>query len=114
MPTGRPGDNDARAVPGPPVAAQLPSRRPCILDRVCREVNRASHGIAANVRGTMQRETFLLPWLPGSEPEGDPRGARPRCLGRLRRWPGDEVPAEVEEDVILSRLLALNGERSHL
>jgi hypothetical protein len=27
-------------------------------------------------------------------------------------WPADEVPAEVEEDVILSRLLALNGVRA--
>jgi type II restriction/modification system DNA methylase subunit YeeA len=27
-------------------------------------------------------------------------------------WPADEVPANVEEDVILSRLLALNGERA--
>ena len=27
-------------------------------------------------------------------------------------WPAVEVPAEVEEDVILSRLLALNGERA--
>jgi hypothetical protein len=27
-------------------------------------------------------------------------------------WPEDEVPGEVEEDVILSRLLALNGERA--
>ncbi|MCO5227332.1 MAG: hypothetical protein M9934_03460 [Thermomicrobiales bacterium] len=27
-------------------------------------------------------------------------------------WPSDEVPAEVEEDVILSRLLALNLERA--
>jgi hypothetical protein len=27
-------------------------------------------------------------------------------------WPEDEVPADVEEDVILSRLLALNGERA--
>lgn len=27
-------------------------------------------------------------------------------------WPEDEIPAEVEEDVILSRLLALNGERA--
>ncbi len=27
-------------------------------------------------------------------------------------WPADEVPADVEEDVILSRLLALNGERA--
>jgi hypothetical protein len=27
-------------------------------------------------------------------------------------WPEDEVPAEVEEDVILSRLLAVNGERA--
>ena len=27
-------------------------------------------------------------------------------------WPDDEVPADVEEDVILGRLLALNGERA--
>lgn len=27
-------------------------------------------------------------------------------------WPADEVPGEVEEDVILSRLLALNGDRA--
>ena len=27
-------------------------------------------------------------------------------------WPADEIPAEVEEDVILGRLLALNLERS--
>ncbi len=27
-------------------------------------------------------------------------------------WPEDEVPGEVAEDVILSRLLALNGERA--
>ena len=27
-------------------------------------------------------------------------------------WPADEVPADVEEDVILSRLLALNTQRS--
>jgi hypothetical protein len=27
-------------------------------------------------------------------------------------WPEDEVPADLEEDVILSRLLALNGERA--
>jgi hypothetical protein len=27
-------------------------------------------------------------------------------------WPEDEVPADVEEDAILSRLLALNGERA--
>jgi type II restriction/modification system DNA methylase subunit YeeA len=27
-------------------------------------------------------------------------------------WPADEVPAEVEENVMLSRLLALNGERA--
>ena len=27
-------------------------------------------------------------------------------------WPEDETPADVDEDVILSRLLALNGERS--
>jgi len=26
-------------------------------------------------------------------------------------WPMDEVPADVEDDVILTRLLALNGER---
>jgi hypothetical protein len=27
-------------------------------------------------------------------------------------WPADEVPETVEEDLILSRLLALNGERA--
>jgi hypothetical protein len=27
-------------------------------------------------------------------------------------WPEDEIPGEVEEDVILSRLLALNEERA--
>lgn len=27
-------------------------------------------------------------------------------------WPADEVPAEVEEDLILSRLLAVNMDRS--
>lgn len=27
-------------------------------------------------------------------------------------WPEDEVPGDAEEDVILARLLALNGERA--
>ena len=29
-------------------------------------------------------------------------------------WPDNEVPADVEEDVILGRLLVLNGERSQM
>ena len=29
-------------------------------------------------------------------------------------WPGEEVPGEVDEDVILGRLLALNQERATL
>lgn len=35
-----------------------------------------------------------------------------RAVWNTYGWPEDEVPAEVEEDVILSRLLALNGERA--
>ncbi|HEV2529161.1 MAG TPA: hypothetical protein VGT61_12010 [Thermomicrobiales bacterium] len=54
-----------------------------------------------------------------------PRGESARVLGERRRscrnpeamwdaygWLGDEVPAEVEEETILARLLALNVERA--
>jgi type II restriction/modification system DNA methylase subunit YeeA len=35
-----------------------------------------------------------------------------RAVWAAYGWPGDEVPAEVAEDVILSRLLALNQQRA--
>ena len=35
-----------------------------------------------------------------------------RAVWAAYGWPDDEVPAEVEEDVILGRLLALNQERA--
>lgn len=35
-----------------------------------------------------------------------------RAVGAACGWPGDEVPGEVAEDVIPSRLLALNGVRT--
>lgn len=34
-----------------------------------------------------------------------------RAVSDAYGWPEDEVPAEVEEDIILSRLLALNQKR---
>jgi hypothetical protein len=35
-----------------------------------------------------------------------------RAVWAASGWPAEEVPADVAEDVILSRLLALNGERT--
>jgi type II restriction/modification system DNA methylase subunit YeeA len=76
-------------------------------------------------------ETFPLPWPPGQEPANDPRvaaiAAAAKDLDEKRRmWlepPGasaeeltygweDANPGVVEEDVILTRLLELNRERS--
>ena len=35
-----------------------------------------------------------------------------RAVCNAYGWPADEVPANVEDDVMLSRLVALNGERA--
>lgn len=40
-----------------------------------------------------------------------PHAALDRAVWSAYGWPDDEVPGEVEEDVILGRLLALNAER---
>ena len=59
------------------------------------------------------RGVIVLPSRP-ADPD-QPLRARPKWLANARAvcgWPADEVPADIAEDVILSRLLALNGERA--
>ena len=45
--------------------------------------------------------------------EGEkPLAKRDRGVWAAYGWPADETPADIKEDVILSRMLALNEERA--
>lgn len=49
--------------------------------------------------------------LKPESPESNAHAALDRAVWNAYGWPADEIPAEAEEDVVLSRLPGLNQER---